>query len=289
MEEISLAQAIEKGREWGAPAPLAPLILHYDVCVLPDDIERNIRQSMKRAYKPFNLLLSHETDRELSIVGFGPSIENTWKELRGDVWACNGAHNWLIEKGVIPKFGFFWDAAEVVAKFVNPHPDVTYLVASRCHEEVFKKLEGFDVYVWHAMGDPNIEDILIEHKRMEPMLGHGTAAVTASLMLAPSMGYRKVSLFGADSSFVGEHTHAKESVVTETKLEIWVAGEKFKSTSWLAGQVEDFKKLAPLLRDAGVSIELHGGGLLQKVAAINGFTVHKPNAATCEDKCLPVT
>jgi hypothetical protein len=46
------------------------------------------------------------------------------------------------------------------------------------------------------------------------------------------------------------------------------------STAWLAGQVEDFKILAPTLREQGNVIEFYGGGLLPHVAKIHGFTVH---------------
>ncbi len=49
----------------------------------------------------------------------------------------------------------------------------------------------------------------------------------------------------------------------------------FRSTSWLAGQVEDFKVLGPMMRDQGCNIELYGDGLLPLVAAINKFKVHQ--------------
>lgn len=272
---ISLDEAIEQGRKWGAEAPLAPLILSYDVCEPHENIKRNLRQTMQSEYKPFNSLLAPPHDREISIVGFGPSIKDTWKELRGDVWACNGSHDWLIEKGVIPKYAMFWDASEVIGQFAHPHPEVTYLVASRCNRSVFKALEGFNVYVWHANGDAYLDDILCEFKKAEPMLAGGSAAVTRALMVCTAMGYRNINLFGADGSFPeGQYTHAKESIVPEQTLECWVDGKRFYSTSWLAGQVEDFKQLAPSMRNQGCRIEIYGGGLLPFVASLNGFTVH---------------
>ena len=275
MRDVTALEAFEVGREWGAGAPLAPLILSYDRCETDENIERNLRRTMESKYQPINELLSGPHDRELSICGFGPSLRETYTKLSGDVWACNGAHNWLIEQGVIPKYAMFWDAAEVVKEFINPHPDVIYLVASRCHEAVFETLDGFNVYVWHAAGDPGIDDLLCEYRIAEPMHGHGSAAVTTSMMLASNLGYRRMNAFGADASFPdGEDTHARKSVVPEEHLIIYVDGRRFNSTSWLAGQVEDFKQIGALLKAQGCTIEFYGDGLLPHVARINGFTVN---------------
>lgn len=270
-----LDEAVDQGRKWGAPAPLAPLILQYDVCETHENIKRNLRQTLESEYQPFNSWLSETPlDRPISVAGFGPSLADTYKQLTGDVWACNGAHDWLIEQGVVPKFGMFWDAAEIVAEFVHPHPDVIYMVASRCHRNVFKALEGHQVYVWHAAGDEYLDDLLCEYRKAEPMLAGGSAAVTRGMMVATTMGYRQIGLFGADSSYTGDYTHLRKSLVEEHPIDVWVDGRRFITTTWLAGQVQDFKILAPLMREQGCNIELYGDGLLQHVARINGFTVH---------------
>lgn len=251
-----------------------PLVLNYEVCETPDNIERNIRRTLESSYVPFNSLLGEPNDRTVSVVGFGPSLKNTYKQLDGDVWACNGAHNWLIDQGIIPKYAMFWDASPVVVEFVKPHLDVTYLVASRCHADVFKLLDGYKVVVMQIGGDNCLEDLLEEYRIMEPILGGGSAAVTRAMCIATTMGYRKIKLFGADGSFEGETTHLKKSVVNEEFLTVWCDGIDYASTSWLAGQVEDFKILAPALREQGCNLEVFGNGLLPHVARINGFAVH---------------
>ena len=275
MAEVALLeQGIERGKEWGAEAPLFPLILHYDVCETHENIKRNLRQTLESEYVPFNALLAEPHDREISIVGFGPSLKKTWKQLRGDLMVTNGAHDWLIERGIIPKYAMFFDASDVMTKFVNPHPDVTYLVASRCSRGIFNALKGHKVYVWHGMGDDYLDDFLCEFRKAEPMLGGGTAAVTRGMMVATNMGYRKINLFGADSSFEGKFTHVNESIVPEKIITVWCNGRKFKSTSWLCGQVEDFKILHPLMKKMGCTLEVYGDGLLPHVAKINGYAVH---------------
>jgi hypothetical protein len=271
---VTLSEAIEQGRKWDADAPLAPLILEYDVCETHENIQRNIRLTLESEYKPFNALLGPPHETPISICGFGPSIKESWNQLKGDIWTCNGAHDWLIEKGIVPKYAMFWDAAEVVSHFVHPHHGVIYLVASRCHRSVFDALQGHDVYVWHASGDTYLDDLLCEYKRAEPMISGGSAAVTRAMVVCTTMGYRNIHLFGADSSYIGDYTHAKESIVEEKALEIWCDGRKFCSTGWLAGQVEDFKLLGPIMRTQGCHIELYGDGLLQHIAKMHDFVVH---------------
>lgn len=253
-----------------------PLQLSIEACETDENLARNIRSVLESEYKPFNEWMVAPHDREISICGFGPSLSRTYQQLRGDVWACNGAHDWLIAKGIIPKFAMFWDPLPVVSKFVHPHPDVTYMVASRCHPSIFEALEGFNYYVWHCAGDACMDGLLCEYKKAEPMLPGGSAAVTRAMVIVTTMGYRKINLFGGDSSFDGQFTHVNESVVKEDPLEFWVDGKKFMSTAWLAGQVQDFKILAPTLREQGNQIEFYGDGLLPYVAAMYGFKVHQP-------------
>tara|TARA_R110000868_G_scaffold3733_2_gene23105 strand:- start:3542 stop:4378 length:837 start_codon:yes stop_codon:yes gene_type:complete len=274
-EGITVAEAVEVGREWGAGAPLAPLILSFENCETDENIQRNLRATLESDYKPINSLITGVHDRTVSICGFGPSLKQTYKNLEGDVWACNGAHDWLIERGIVPKYAMFWDANEAIAKFANPHPDVTYLVASRCNRKVFEALEGYNVYVWHCGGDAHMDDLLCEYRKMEPMCGHGSAAVTTSMVLSSNLGYRNMRAFGADGSYEdGGFTHAKESIVPEKQLIVYVGGRRFTTTSWLAGQIEDFKIIGPLLKSQGCNIEFHGDGLLPYVASINNFKVH---------------
>jgi hypothetical protein len=148
------------------------------------------------------------------------------------------------------------------------------LIGSRCHRDVFKALEGYNVYVWHVGGDEDIEELLCEYRRMEPIMGGGTAGVTRSMVVVTTMGYMNLKLFGADSSYENEYTHVKKSVVHEKPMIVWCDGKEFKSTSWLSAQVEDFKLLSPLMKEQGVKFEIHGNGLLPHVAKINGFAVH---------------
>ena len=129
-------------------------------------------------------------------------------------------------------------------------------------------LEGYNVYLWHANGDRYLEEILQQNDLIsEPMVNGGTAAVTRSMYLAPVMGYTELHIFGGDSSFANGDTHIRKSTTEEKRLPIRCAGRIFETAPWMTVQVEDFKILAPDLRDNyGIRIVMHGDGMMQHVA-----------------------
>jgi hypothetical protein len=257
----------------GVGDAIVPLKLIRDVCHTPEEVERNIEQTLRRGYFRFNGLMDSQSG-PVSIVGAGPSLARHYGSLVGDVIACNTAHDYLIKRGVVPRFAMIFDAHPVMADCVTPHPDVVYLIASRCHEAVFEKLKDNKVVVWHCKGDHCIDALLEKHELMEPMIHGGSAAVLRALFIARAMGWRDAHLFGVDSSYEESDSHIEgRELVPERALEIW-AGRWFKSTAWMAGQVEDFRDMAPMLRDQeGMQITVHGEGLLPCVAKAMGFPV----------------
>lgn len=255
----------------GLDTPLLPVTFSQEICETPENVRKNIEATLKRGYTPFNDMLR---STKVSIVGSGPSLKRTLKSVCGDVFACNAAHDFLVSNGIVPRYGMLWDADKVVTKFVTPRADVTYLLASRCHPDVFKQFEGFKTVVWHAGGDKHVEECIEESGRFEPFINGGSAAVTRSLFMCYAMGYSEMHLFGADSSCEEEETHIRKSVVPEKLMDIYCHGKWFKTTAWLAVQAEDFKLLAPSLRGAGVKIVVHGDGLIPHIASALEFEVH---------------
>src|SRR5207302_1799939 len=121
--------------------------------------------------------------------------------------SVNSAIWFLLDQGVVPKYQMIWDGFEVCEKFAVPHPDVTYLIASRCHPKVFEKLKHCRVVVWHAGGDHDILDILsradVQEKMggVQPLINGGSAGVTRGLFVAEALGYNDMHIFGGDSSY----------------------------------------------------------------------------------------
>ena len=258
------------------PQALDWMRLHIDghLANTPDQIRGNVESALARDYIPFNDLINTKSGA-VAVVGSGPSLKKTWKRLKnfkGEIIACNAACQFLLEKGITPTYMFCFDADPLMLEFMTPHPEITYLIASRCPPEAFELIKGCRIVCWHAAGDEELESILLKFKKNEPMVVGGGAAVTRAMVLAIPMGYRKVHIFGGDSSFSKGDTHIRQSTTKERIIPVKCAHRVFLTAPWMAKQVEDFKMLSNLYRERlGIEFIVHGDGLLPHVAMVEGF------------------
>ena len=257
-----------------------PFKAKYGLANTHEDIAFNIRSALKMEFKSLQEFLGSESGA-VSIVGSGPSLKKNWMKLRDsntDIIACNAACQFLLERGIVPKFMFCFDADPLVLEFfTNPHPEITYLISSRCVPKVFEMLKDHKVVVWHASGDKDIESILQEHGLFtEPMIAGGTAAVTRAMVLGATLGYMTVHLWGADSSFSGKDTHIRKSTTDEKMMSIMMAGKVFEMAPWMTAQCDDFKALAPILKALGVRLIVHGDGIIPYLAHTLGYETDLP-------------
>lgn len=261
-------------RKDGVEFPWIALKIHSSLANKVEDIDRNIENALGLDYIPFQEIIGTESGA-VSVVGSGPSLKETWMKLRdfdGDIVACNASFQFLLDKGMVPKYMMCFDADPLMLEFITPHPEVTYLIGSRCPPKTFEMLKGCKVVVWHAAGDEHIETILNKHGKMEPMISGGTAAITRCMMLVQPLGYDEIHLWGADSSFKNGDTHIRKSTTVENRMTVMVANRVFQCAPWMAQQAEDFKMLAPALkRMYGVELVVHGDGLIPHIAQTMGF------------------
>lgn len=257
----------------GTEVPWVGLNLVTGLANSTEQIDSNIERTLASVYEPFNPLIAAKTGA-VAIVGSGPSLKGNWQDLKkfkGDIIACNASCQFLSEKGIDPTYCMIFDADVLADAFVQEcNPNTTYLLASRCHPVVFEKVEaaGCKYIVWHAKGDLNLERLLPKYRKMEPMVGGGSASVTRAMFLAQAIGYKVMHLWGADSSYVrGEtDTHIGKSTTEERYMQIGCAGRIFDTTAWMASQAEDFKVLVPSLQRIGIKVVVHGDGLIPHIA-----------------------
>ena len=256
-----------------------PLITHSALANTVEHISGNIESALKRDYIAFNEIIASK-EGAVAIVGSGPSLKKNWQQLKkfkGDILACNAACQFLLGKGITPTYMMCFDADPLVYEFFTPHPEITYLIASRCPPKVFDMLEGCKVVCWHAAGDERIRELL--EKRMddggtiEPMVVGGSAAVTRAMILVLPMGYDEVHLYGCDSSFeTNGETHIRQSTTEERRMAIMCNKRVFETAPWMCVQAEDFKILAPKFANQySIDFTVHGDGLIPHIAMAMGF------------------
>lgn len=237
-----------------------------------DDIQvmQNIDAALELGLPEMAEMQAHE--RHVAIVAGGPSINDTLPSIRAladngcDVWAINGAHDWLLDRGVKPDAAWLIDGRPENVKFYRKPSDCTYYIGSRCAPEVFAALAESDVVVWH---DANSGRFVPDDKLL---VGGGTTMGVKALTAAWILGYRTIHAFGYDScyKFTEHHGYRQEMNDGETVYDVTVDGVTYRASAWMLGQVKNFGMYAPQLAEQGCTIIVHGSGLLPHVARAMG-------------------
>ena len=106
-DEVRNAQAA------GKILPPTRLALSMTSCITAEEMHGNFFATLERGFTPINDYIGASAGT-CSIVGSGPTIKETHKELVGDVIAINSAISYLLDHGIVPKFAVLWDGAEIV-------------------------------------------------------------------------------------------------------------------------------------------------------------------------------
>jgi len=237
----------------------------------------NVRSSSERNLPWFDTAPEH--DGHVCIVGGGPSVskkieELAWRQSIGQqVWALNGAAHYLYTQGIVPDTLVIADAREENKAFLPGAflPDFTtrLLLASQCHPVLFDKAEllDLDVTLWHVNSE-GVADLLadVEDKPVH-LIGGGSTVGLNAIVLGFAAGYRNFHLYGFDSSFEeNHHAYRQTGNDGDTVIEALYEGRRFKTTAWMAQQVNEFQALMPGLLSDGCMVTVAGDGLLPTVA-----------------------
>jgi hypothetical protein len=237
----------------------------------PDVLLGNVQRSVKRSLPWFDFDESRQGS--VCLVGGGPSLVDTIDQLRlrhqngAKVWAMNGSYDYMIGLGIVPDVMVMLDARLENVRFVqNPQQSTTFYITSQCDDAVFDALEGYKVVLVHA-NTPGVYELL-EHEKARPvhLMGGFTTVGILSLILAKLQGFKRIFMFGMDSSYRnGEHhAYKQESNNAERVIDAMIDDVTYKCAPWMAQQVTDFQNVVAGFED--VTIEVCGDGLLHQMA-----------------------
>jgi hypothetical protein len=177
--------------------------------VAEDERWEQLMLAIKRVTKRIQPAPQH--GRRAIIACYGPSLKESIPSLKqhiaefpdATVVSVSGAHDMLIEHGIVPKYHVECDPRpHKTDNIAAPHPDVQYLVGSVCHPSFFDKLQGADVALWHVSStdhSPKLVDGLGEH--VNTIISGGGSVGLRSVPLLYAMGYRDFSIYAMDCSF----------------------------------------------------------------------------------------
>lgn len=250
------------------------------VNVTHDDLLANIAANVDRDVPWFTGFGPHKG--AAVVVGGGPSMPDSISDIRAKVRqgarliTLNNAWRLLAQHGLTPDVHVMLDARPENAAFVADAPaSARYLVASQCHPDVFDALAGREVVMWHnAFGDnAALREILAPYEAEGPnqrpcllVPGGGTVGLR-TLWLCAMSGFRRVHVYGMDSSYEGEAHHAYPQPLNdgERVLDVTMGGKRYRAAPWMVRQTEEFRQTWNDLRRLGVAVRVHGRGLLPDV------------------------
>lgn len=238
--------------------------LHVECNTSTEEILSNVLENSKRIKNWVKLSEPH--DRVAVICGSGPSLADTLDEAKaisGEIFALNGAAQFLADRGIEADFQVIMDAQPATAHLIGPAK--AHLFASQVNPHCFTVQP--DAMLWHAThGDMAVDEQegFPQHDGDYCLVGGAVSVGNTAIVLLYAMGYRTIHMFGMDSSHKDGCGHAFRQPMNDgdpcTIVEF--GGKEYVCSLTMRLQAEHFSKRARELESAGCKIHVHGYGLL---------------------------
>lgn len=250
----------------------------------PEQRCENIRSAILRNLPEVAMLPPHTNT--MTAVCYGPSLKSDWTKIKrtaGDIWTTSGAHQFLIDRNIVPMAHVECDPRPHKAKgFGAAHKGVTYFLASASSREMFEAVVGYEAWLYHLSSSVEETQLLkawsMDRKHIE--IYGGTNSGITTISLGALLGYRNFQIFGMDCSFEVEEQllywpkdcpmppdirkkvsfHGGKHFNEDQNLfRVWVGDRPFVTSPQLMQCAQDFMIL---LSQYKFKFKLHGDGFL---------------------------
>lgn len=206
------------------------------------------------------------------LVGSGPSAADevlliqAFAKGGATIFGMNGSVRWLENHAIQPDFGMMLDMREGNRRFVErTAPRFGWLMASHCHPATIAAAETVQLYHY------GVESLRRHLPAGAPMIGGGPTVGMTAMVMAAALGFRKLVLFGYDSSFRGDQRHLAPQPISEAEaipMEVHFEGIAYQTNMGMYGQAQAFESVCRALMDQvpGIQIAVRGSGLLPAIA-----------------------
>ncbi len=227
-----------------------------------DERRANVEHAMSLGMP--RLTVRDEKPGPLTIACYGPSLRDTYRDMRSPVLSVSGAHDFLIERRVIPEYHVECDPRAHKAKMLSqPNEHTEYLIASCCHPDVFRALDGCKVFLWHLDNGPESRLWALHHDPLGLSVCGGSTVGLRSFEIAHILGYRSMDVHGMDCSFDGFQQWAgKHSGERKPVQYVAIAGSnrRYATTPLM---VQQAREAVTFWRTHDVPMKFRGSGLCQ--------------------------
>lgn len=217
-------------------------------------------------------------EETLTVVGYGPSLADTWHKVKPPLITVSGSLNFLLSKGMKPELGKWFhadcDPRPHKIDLIKPaRDDIIYLMASVCNPNTWKELAGKKVIMWHAVSGRHTKQWVEENDPGQWLIGAGSTVGLSAIHLGGFLGFRKFEIHGFDGCFRGDDRHAGPHGGFKHKIIEREFGGKVYKTSKIMDNANH--EVAYLLDKFPIFCVFHGEGLMQHWVS----TMDLPNAA----------
>ena len=207
-------------------------------------------------------------DRRMSIVCYGPSLEDTWKQIRRPMMTVSGAHDFMVDRGIVPDFHVDCDPRAHKAQMLKkPQKETKYLMASVCHPDFWAVLKGQNVKVWHLVNGDDLETVawVAQHhpEGMESLIGGGSSVGMRAMNVSAALGFRRFDIYGMDCSFTKNRHAGAHTGKEQTKILVRVGLRTFQTTQQMLHAAIEMEKF---LETQDAEVVFYGDGLMQETA-----------------------
>tara|TARA_Y100000310_G_scaffold181396_2_gene181335 strand:- start:8689 stop:9459 length:771 start_codon:yes stop_codon:yes gene_type:complete len=231
-----------------------------------EGIEENIQYALSLGL-PKLIPAICANDGTFVVVGSGPTVKDFVEEIREEkalnrpICGVKGAYDFLVENEITPHFYLSVEPRD--RPLLHPQKDSLFLVASRCHPNMFKKLKDYQVLVWNAWGG-EFEQPFYEN---DLAYGGGSTSGLRAISIGYILGFRKFHLYGFDSCLIGgEKRIGQGDVHGDIKtMSVIVGGKHFTASIAMAEQANTFQEIYEYVK--GITIKSFGDGLITAIIA----------------------
>lgn len=202
------------------------------------------------------------------IVAGGPSLRRELESLKlhksmgAKIFALNNTPAYLAQVGIRADAQILMDGQPEVVNYVTKQMPTQRFYCSTCDPAVLDAAGG-ELILWNAL----IEGILnAVPEAKDPFIGGGLTVGTRAIGLLYMLGYRKIHIYGLDSSYDGMDGHAYPQGDYMTLLDVTAMGKTYRTSPQLLKQADEFQELLPEILRSGVCLYVHGEGLIPDIA-----------------------